>query len=81
MHPDVELLQIVKQVFFKMRCISVISLQNGRCHFKSADVGATDTGFVDITQGDESALQSAVATVGPIAVAIDASHMSFQVRL
>jgi len=48
------------------------------CRFKAADVGATDTGFTDIKSKDEAALQQAVATVGPISVAIDASHSSFQ---
>jgi len=48
------------------------------CRFKSKDVGATDTGFTDIPSQDEKALLQASATVGPIAVAIDASHMSFQ---
>lgn len=52
--------------------------RNGRCHFNPANVGATVTGFVDIRRGDESALQTAVATVGPISVAIDAGHQSFQ---
>jgi cathepsin L len=51
---------------------------DGQCRFKVADVGATDTGFTDITSKDEDALQQAVATVGPISVAIDASHASFQ---
>jgi len=49
-----------------------------QCRFKAANVGATDTGFTDITSKDESALQQAVATVGPISVAIDAGHSSFQ---
>jgi cathepsin L len=48
------------------------------CHFDAKNVGATDTGFTDIKSKSESDLQSAVATVGPISVAIDASHMSFQ---
>lgn len=51
---------------------------DGRCRFRAEDVGATDSGYVDITQGSENDLQSATATVGPISVAIDASHMSFQ---
>jgi cathepsin L len=48
------------------------------CRFSSEKLGATDVGFVDIPQGDEVALKEAVATVGPVSVAIDASHKSFQ---
>merc|ERR1712241_503765 len=51
---------------------------NGKCHFTKANIGANDTGYVDVKAKDENALQEAVATVGPISVAIDASHMSFQ---
>ncbi|CAF0935773.1 unnamed protein product [Adineta ricciae] len=47
------------------------------CRFRTKDVGATDTGFFDIPSRDENALQSAIATVGPISVAIDASQSSF----
>ena len=53
-------------------------MQEGKCHFKKRDVGAEDTGFTDITHGDEYALKEAVASIGPISVAIDASHQSFQ---
>ncbi|CAF2449939.1 unnamed protein product [Rotaria sp. Silwood2] len=49
-----------------------------QCRFSTENVGATDTGFTDIKSKDENALQQAVATVGPISVAIDASHTSFQ---
>ena len=52
--------------------------KNGNCHYDAKNIGATDTGFVDVKSGDEDALKTAVATVGPIAVAIDASHFSFQ---
>jgi cathepsin L len=48
------------------------------CQFNPANVGATDTGFVDVKSKDENELKNAVATVGPISVAIDASHITFQ---
>jgi cathepsin L len=48
------------------------------CKFNPANVGATDTGFVDIKSKDENALKEAVAAVGPVSVAIDASHITFQ---
>jgi cathepsin L len=51
---------------------------DNQCRFKAENVGATDTGFTDIKSKDESALQQAVATIGPISVAIDAAHSSFQ---
>lgn len=51
---------------------------DGECRFKKEDVGATDTGYVEIKAGSEVDLKKAVATVGPISVAIDASHSSFQ---
>lgn len=49
-----------------------------KCRFQKENIGAEDTGFVDIEEGDEEALKNATATVGPISVAIDASHYSFQ---
>eukprot|EP00118_Oscarella_pearsei_P024408 m.305998 g.305998 ORF g.305998 m.305998 type:complete len:323 (+) comp40884_c0_seq1:62-1030(+) len=48
------------------------------CHFKRQDVGATDSGHVDIPRGSESQLMSAVSTVGPISVAMDAHLTSFR---
>jgi cathepsin L len=48
------------------------------CRFQRSTVGATCIGYRSIVPaGDESALMAAVATVGPIAVAIDANHNSF----
>lgn len=48
------------------------------CQFKKADVGATVTGKVNLKEGSEEDLKVAVATIGPISVAIDASQRSFQ---
>jgi len=52
--------------------------RDGKCRFKKENVGATDTGFVDIKKMNETDLQTAIATLGPISVAIDASQDSFQ---
>jgi len=52
--------------------------RDGKCKFNKDTIGATDTGFVDIKAGSEEELTDAIATVGPISVAIDASHSSFQ---
>lgn len=35
-------------------------------------------GYVDIPEGDEKALEAAVAALGPVSVGIDASQMTFQ---
>ena len=53
--------------------------ETGRCSYNPNDVGAHVASWVDVKKGDEEALQQAVATIGPIAVAIDASKKSFQV--
>lgn len=52
--------------------------EDEKCKYNPRNVGAEDVGFVDIPQGDEEKLKAAVATVGPVSVAIDASHQSFQ---
>ncbi|ROT73985.1 cathepsin l [Penaeus vannamei] len=51
--------------------------QDGKCRFDASNVGATDTGYVDVEHGSESALKKAVATIGPISVGIDASQSTF----
>ncbi|XP_044755986.1 cathepsin L-like [Coccinella septempunctata] len=52
--------------------------EDEKCHYNPKKVGATDKGFVDIESGAEDQLKAAIATVGPVSVAIDASHESFQ---
>ena len=51
--------------------------EDGKCRYNVSNVGASDVGFVDIPKGDEEKLKSAVATIGPISVAIDALSPNF----
>ncbi|CAF2791971.1 unnamed protein product [Rotaria sp. Silwood2] len=48
------------------------------CQFDRKNIGANLTGYVRIEKHSETDLQAAIATVGPIAVSIDASQSSFQ---
>jgi len=52
--------------------------QNESCQYDESSSGGTITGFQDLPSGDEARLQEVVATIGPVAVAIDASQPSFQ---
>jgi cathepsin L len=52
--------------------------KDDKCRYNPANRGATDVGFMDIPHNDEDKLKEAVATIGPISVAIDANHLSFQ---
>jgi len=52
--------------------------RDGTCKYTPASSGGTIKSYKDVTAGSETALEDAVATVGPISVAIDASHNSFQ---
>ncbi|KZC08721.1 PREDICTED: cathepsin L [Dufourea novaeangliae] len=52
--------------------------ENDKCRFNPMNKGASDVGYVEIPQGDEDKLKAAVATIGPISIAIDASRTTFQ---
>ncbi|TKR63563.1 hypothetical protein L596_027376 [Steinernema carpocapsae] len=46
----------------------------GKCHFSKRFVGATNRDVLEIREGDEEDLRMAVATYGPVSVAIDAGN-------
>ncbi|CAG2111488.1 unnamed protein product [Medioppia subpectinata] len=48
------------------------------CAYNAANRAATVKNYTNIPMGDEAALREAVATIGPIAVAIDAQYQTFQ---
>jgi len=50
----------------------------GSCHYDESMSAASVTGWKDIRRGSEEDLKAAVSEVGPISVAIDASHAGFQ---
>jgi len=52
--------------------------ETGTCHFSAANVDAHLVSYKDVTSGSETALTTDVAQRGPVSVAIDASHSSFQ---
>lgn len=59
--------------------VNTCTSQQYSCQYTSKYRGATARGIVSVSSGDEDSLLTAVATVGPIAVYMDASHTSFQV--
>ena len=59
------------------RCYPYTAMQ-GTCQYRQSCVKATVTGYTVIPEGSEESLKKAVASVGPVSVAIDASQQSFQ---
>ncbi|CAN7941265.1 unnamed protein product, partial [Ixodes pacificus] len=51
--------------------------QDDVCCFNKSNIGVRVSGFVDIEKYSEAQLKKAVATIGPISVAIDASLPTF----
>ena len=55
-------------------------MQQSFCEYQTDGCGAVITGFVQVSSGSEKDLQTAVAYVGPISVAVDGSSTAFRVR-
>ena len=56
-----------------------VYIQQSSCRFTGDGKGAQISGSVGISSGSEDDLQAAVANIGPIAVAVDASSTAFRV--
>jgi len=52
--------------------------QQNVCRFNRNNTAVRLTGYMDVSQGSETALKVALSNVGPVSIAIDASHQSFQ---
>ena len=55
-----------------------VCLQVNTCRFQNSTVGVIATGYTIIPPGDEDSLMEAVATVGPVSVAIDGRPVTFR---
>ncbi|KAK4474678.1 hypothetical protein MN116_001808 [Schistosoma mekongi] len=51
--------------------------ENAKCLFNSTNIMAQVTDYVNLPEGDERALMNAVATIGPVSIAINAGLPSF----
>ena len=68
-----DIVYLTTTLFFFCLC----SRTGKKCLFKAEDVGATLQSYKTLPRGDEMALKKAVATIGPVSIAIDAGHQSF----
>lgn len=57
----------------------LMPMQQRECRYSSQYTGASQRGIIAIKSGDESALLSAVYSVGPVAVAVDGRSNAFKV--
>ncbi len=65
-------------IFMSLLTKIINLFQDDTCRYNPKNRGAVDNGFVDIPSGNEAKMMAALATIGPVSIAIDASHESFQ---
>lgn len=68
---------VCNHMCYSIHCF--LFMQQYYCRYQPSNVGAVVRGIVTISRGSEPDLESALATAGPIAVYVDASHSAFQV--
>ena len=56
-----------------------MSIQQSSCRYTQSGRGAMMSSSISISSGSEEDLQTAVASIGPISVAVDASSNAFRV--
>ena len=64
-----------------MPTINFNVMQQGQCEYGHSSPATDITGMVRIKRGSETDLLAAVATVGPVAVNVDASSKLFRVSM
>lgn len=62
-------------------CAKNLMMQQGQCESGHSSPATDITGMVHIKRGSEADLLAAVATVGPVAVNVDASSKLFRVSI
>ena len=77
-YPYMEYVRIIIHYLRELKLLGS-RLQQSSCRYSSDGKGAEMSGTVSITSGSEDELQSAVAYIGPVAVAVDASSNAFRV--
>jgi cathepsin L len=63
---------------FNLESAYPYTARDGTCRYSSSGAVSLVTGYSSVTKGSESALLDATYNNGPVSVAIDASHNSFQ---
>ena len=56
-------------------------VQEMTCRFNANNTAVKVRSFSDVSSGSEDALKAALANNGPVSIAIDASHYTFQVSI